>query len=450
MTNKSMFNKYNKKNSLIIISEYLPVQKASTGLGWYTSNTQKSLINDKSIIITNKIGKNDKIYEENNALIVRCFEKSNPFSLFKIIYYVMKLNKAKNILFEFEFASYGNILSVSIIPFILFSLKILGNKTYFALHQVADNLNRLNAHLGLSKDSPVISILNMGLGIFYKSVGLFSTKVIVLEEEFKQRINKYINKDKVTFIPIGIDNLSTKSNHDLRSKMNVGKNDFIILVFGYIAWYKGIDRLIDSFNNISASLKNRNLKLIIAGGYSQAQAGKAHYEKYYQTIKNRAEENKRITITGFIPEDKIANYYSVSDLCIVPYREFISSSGPLSLALSYQKPVILSKELENYTESVDFSKAMRLSGLEKNDLFIEINSNELMNKINRLITNSMYRKQLTKFSLKMRSYRSWKQIGQIYNNLFVKNTKKGFIFPKFSFNLKSRNLLITSLNYKKL
>lgn len=444
MTNKNLFKKYNKKNNLIIISEYLPVQTASTGLGWYTSNTQKSLTNGKTIIITNKKGKNDEIYEENNSLIIRCFEKNNPLSLFKIVNYVFKLNNTKNVLFEFEFASYGNIFSVSIIPFILFLFKLLGNKTYFALHQVADNLNRLNSHLGLSKNSPAISILNIGLAMFYRSIGLLSTKVIVLEEEFKQRISKYINSNKILYVPIGISNLSTKSYNNLRLKMNLGKNDFIIMVFGYIAWYKGIDRLIESFNGLPNKIKGRNLKLIIAGGYSQAQAGKSHYEKYFQSIKNKANNNKRISITGFVPEENVSNYYSVADLCMIPYREFISSSGPLSLALSYQRPVILSKELQNYTESADFNKAMKSSGLDKNDMFIEVNSKELMNKINRLITNGMYQKQLIKFSKKMGFSRSWKHIGQIYNKIIIKNSKKVSIFPKFSFKLKSKNLLITS------
>ena len=347
-------------------------------------------------------------------------------------------------MFEFEFASYGNILSVSIIPFILFLFKLLGNKTYFALHQIADNLNRLNSHLGLSKNSPAISILNMGLAMFYRSIGLFSTKVIVLEEEFKQRISKYINSNKISYVPIGISNLSTKSYNNLRLKMNLGKNDFVVMVFGYIAWYKGIDRLIESFNGLPNKIKGRNLKLIIAGGYSQAQAGKSHYEKYFQSIKNKANNNKRISITGFVPEENVSDYYSVADLCMIPYREFISSSGPLSLALSYQRPVILSKELQNYTESADFNKAMKSSGLDKNDMFIEVNSKELMNKINRLITNGMYQKQLIKFSKKMGLSRSWKHIGQIYNRLIVKNSKKGLVFPKFSFKLKSKNLLITS------
>ena len=72
---------------------------------------------------------------------------------------------------------------------------------------------------------------------------------------------------------------------------------------------------------------------------------------YFQSIKNKVHNNKRISMTGFVPEENISNYYSVADLCMIPYREFISSSGPLSLALSYQRPVILSKELQTSRSS---------------------------------------------------------------------------------------------------
>jgi len=151
MIDKKLFAKYNKKDGLLIISEYGLFQKGSTGLSRFAFNTAQSLKRSRIIILANKIDGDSQILEDNNSLLIRCYTKNSPISLLNIFLLALKFNKVQSVLFEFEFASYGNILSVLIIPFIVFLMRLFGKRVFFAIHQVTDDLKRLHQHLGLEK-----------------------------------------------------------------------------------------------------------------------------------------------------------------------------------------------------------------------------------------------------------------------------------------------------------
>ena len=46
--------------------------------------------------------------------------------------------------------------------------------------------------------------------------------------------------------------------------------------------------------------------------------------------------------TPAIPESAIATYYSASDVSIYPYTTALSSSGPMSFAIGFEKPFLVS------------------------------------------------------------------------------------------------------------
>jgi len=62
----------------------------------------------------------------------------------------------------------------------------------------------------------------------------------------------------------------------------------------------------------------------------------------------------------------------------------ISSSGPLSWALSFKKPFLLSNVLKSYSYSKDFNNSLNEAGLEKTDLFFSLKGDFLKKKIHSL------------------------------------------------------------------
>ena len=419
---KRLIKKYNNENNCIVISEFPSREKIKndTALARYGQNTISSLkINllkeNRKVIVLADIITKEEAYEHEDVLIIRCLRRNNIALFGRAIYYAFLLNKVKVILFEFEFAAYGNTLISSTIPVLLLAFKLLGKKTFFALHQVVSDIKTLNVHLNLSKKSPFLFILGKGLHIFYFMTGILADKIIVLEGELKSRLSSFVNPKKIVVIPHGIEQA------ELTSKSN-GK-DFVLLSFGYIAWYKGLDNLIQAFNKLPEKINGRTLKLVIAGGKGVAQKGKPHYEQYYDRIVSLAKTNPRITLTGFVAEKEIEKYFSLADLCVYPYKAFISSSGPLSFAVTYQKPMVLSNHLLAYLKSEDFNQAFIESRLNKNDLFIKINSNEIKRIIEKVMSNQTYKKHIKMFTSYLLKNRNWNELGKRYSSVLFSSQK---------------------------
>ena len=118
--------------------------------------------------------------------------------------------------------------------------------------------------------------------------------------------------------------------------------------FGYLSHYKGTDLLVKAFHK-PLKINGKKVKLILAGGESPTQGQKYHYQHFYKNLYQSISDNENIIHTGFVPQEKIKHVFSSSDLVIFPYRAFMSASGPISLALSFNKPIIVSNQLENYS-----------------------------------------------------------------------------------------------------
>ncbi|MFE0562558.1 glycosyltransferase family 4 protein [Priestia megaterium] len=103
-----------------------------------------------------------------------------------------------------------------------------------------------------------------------------------------------------------------RSKELVRSELGLGKNDFIVVFVGRIVKEKGIMELIKAMKLIS----NPNIKLMVIGASWFDSENKTEYmkslEKEAETIKTR------ITFTGYIQHEKIADIEQVADLVVLP------------------------------------------------------------------------------------------------------------------------------------
>ena len=409
---------FNTKEALIFVSEYNHLTYESTGLSTYSRLTLDELQDnfksdfEKTVVLSIGKSKNRQIrvVQGGRRCIIPCIQKGNPFSLIQPFYYSLLLPKVKDIVIEFEFASYGGPLSVGSFIVLLGLLRLFGKRVYFVIHQAVNNLDGLYEHLGMSKTSLKLRVLNNALNFFYAAVGLLCWRIVVLEEEIKNRIASHIDEKKIIVIPHAVH----KSRIVQNKKQNIKQGRIDILIFGYIAWYKGLDRFISAFNKVG----DAQVYLTIAGGYSPAQRGKLHYETHYKTVLESAKKNPNIIITGYVPESRVESYYRKADICVLPYRRFISSSGPLSQAFSHQKPVILSQELQPYMKSKDFRKVMNVQSIKKEDIFYNITTKVLRSFIIQFRDNN-YREKLKNFSRDMAIKRSWTRLIPEYRKMIL-------------------------------
>jgi glycosyltransferase involved in cell wall biosynthesis len=105
-----------------------------------------------------------------------------------------------------------------------------------------------------------------------------------------------------------------------------------LLFFGFIRAYKGLDLLLEAFS--SDSLRNRKLKLIIAGEFYED-------DKPYRDIVNKSGiGNDVIFFDRFINDNEVTLFFSAAEIVIQPYRD-ATQSGVTQIAYHFEKPMVV-------------------------------------------------------------------------------------------------------------
>lgn len=106
-------------------------------------------------------------------------------------------------------------------------------------------------------------------------------------------------------------------------------NEKVLLFFGRISPYKGIDELLHAFSKVLKQAPNT--KLVVAGRGSYA----------YQIPENLKDSSSLIILNRFIHENEIKSLFDQADVLICPYRD-ATQSGVLMTASVFNIPVIVS------------------------------------------------------------------------------------------------------------
>ncbi|MBX2818367.1 MAG: glycosyltransferase family 4 protein [Rhodothermaceae bacterium] len=182
--------------------------------------------------------------------------------------------------------------------------------------------------------------------IVYKS----SHGIIVHSAFIKDALLKAFNVDpnKIHVVPHGnFDHYlpeTSLSNQEARDELGLAEEDIVLLFFGYIRAYKGLDMLLEAFD-IAAS-KNKRLKLVIAGMPHTAELEKS--TKAF--IENSAAKDRILFHGRFIPHEEIKHFFVSADLVVLPYKH-IYHSGIIHLAYSYGKAV-LATNVGDFSETI--------------------------------------------------------------------------------------------------
>tara|TARA_Y100001960_G_C14501175_1_gene741674 strand:- start:30 stop:803 length:774 start_codon:yes stop_codon:yes gene_type:complete len=164
-----------------------------------------------------------------------------------------------------------------------------------------------------------------------------------VEKELKSLVDNPIY-DKV-FHPIYNNYPDAISKKEAKSKLNIYESN-VVLFFGLIRDYKGLDLLILSMEKVFK--QKQDIKLVIAG---ECYGDKS---KYISMIRDSKYSDKILWIEEYIKEDQVNIYFSASDVVVLPYIS-ASQSGIIPLSYHYNKPVIVS-DLEGLREVVDIGK----------------------------------------------------------------------------------------------
>lgn len=142
-------------------------------------------------------------------------------------------------------------------------------------------------------------------------------------------------------------------NFDEKKKLTNTKKDFVfdedsklLLFFGYVRKYKGLDILIDALAELIE--KDNSYKLLAVGEFYDD-------EKFYRDKVETLKLNAHVKLLNqFIPNEEVAKYFEPADLVVLPYRS-ATQSGILNLAYGFLKPVLVTN-VGGLAEFVDNGK----------------------------------------------------------------------------------------------
>lgn len=427
--NKTACEKFNAPRNILIISNYPTFvsnkMQNIMGVSTYTYNLltelkQKAKDQNRQIVVLADIVGNSKpeIYEEDGVLIDRCWKK-NSLNIFGSIFRAVKrYNRASKIFIHFEFNMYGSGFITYLFTFFLKKLHKNKKSVTLLIHQVVDNLSSLGGHLGLSTGSIKLRVLDYFMRRFLYGLLGEAQKIVVHDSILGNRLNK-IRKAPIYVIPHGmVDHAEQCELKNFRKDIGLGKKDFIVLTFGFLTWYKGSDWLVDKFKQYYDKTKDESIKLVLAGGKSANLQGQKFYEDYYSSVVKDLNKYPNIIHTGYVSNEDIHKYYCSSDVVVFPYRTHMSASGPMSFAMSFDRPFLISDSMASILNTTDVKDSMEKLKLENNDIVFKMgNSGSLFEKISELISNKKLLNSLSALSEEIKDKRIWSKTADKFLSL---------------------------------
>ncbi|MBK6985982.1 MAG: glycosyltransferase [Bacteroidetes bacterium] len=118
---------------------------------------------------------------------------------------------------------------------------------------------------------------------------------------------------------------------DARKALELSTDKQLVLFFGLIRNYKGLDMLLDAMNELKS---NPNINLVIAGEFYEDK------QPYLDLIKKYGIENQVILHGKFIANEDVKLYFSAADLVALPYRS-ATQSGVTQVSFHFEVPTLV-------------------------------------------------------------------------------------------------------------
>lgn len=252
------------------------------------------------------------------------------------------------------------------------------------------------------------------LKLFLNPLLKISDKIIVLSWDNAEHgyLKKYLikNKNKFVAIPNGIDTNIFQpkiKNQELLAKHKISESDQVLIFAGGLDsqhFFKGVDVLLKAFAEIVKN--NHQVKLMIIGDGNR--------KKHYQGLAEQLGVSIKVIFTGWIANEKLADYYNLGELFILPSIEKTESFGiVIAEAQACGLPAIVSN-WPGSRETIENNQ----TGL----LVEPKNIGDLTAKIHLLLTDDSLRKQMgERAAARAKEKYDWKkiveQLSGIYRNL---------------------------------
>lgn len=277
--------------------------------------------------------------------------------------------------------------------------KLAGKKIVFTAHNV-------NAGKRDGNDS----LLNrLTLKIQYR----FADHIFVHTEKMKgELLEEYgVRPEAATVIPFGINNSvpdTALTTAEARRSLGFENSEKIVLFFGAIRPYKGLEYLVTAFQQVAAS--HPEYRLIIAG--ESKKGSEQYWLDIQKAIESHPTRNQVIQKIEFVPDSETELYFKAADVTVLSYTE-VFQSGVLFLAYSFGLPVIASDVGSFRDDIIPGETGLVCKPCDSADLayaFEQYFGSELFQKLDR------HRPRIRDF---VNSRNSWGVVGEMTRNVYL-------------------------------
>lgn len=156
---------------------------------------------------------------------------------------------------------------------------------------------------------------------------------VTMSEKVKNDLSLFTTKAAQQVVHPLYDNFGEGLNKtEAREKLSLPENEKIILFFGFIRKYKGLDILFQAMAD--ERIRQSNIKLLVAGEFYE------NRKEYDELIRSLGISSQLILRADFIADSDVRYYMSAADFVIQPYRN-ATQSGVTPLAYHFEKPMLV-------------------------------------------------------------------------------------------------------------
>jgi glycosyltransferase involved in cell wall biosynthesis len=275
--------------------------------------------------------------------------------------------------------------------------KLLGRRIALTAHNVNAGRRDLN-------DS---ALNRFTLGIQYR----LADHIFVHTEKMKAELVQEFKAPpgKVAVIPYGLyNNLPNTglTSAQARQKLGLASHHKVLLFFGNIAPYKGLDILVRAFGPLVS--RDDNYRLIIAGPIKNSEE---HWAEIQNAIARGRTGRHIIQKLGYVPDPEVEIYFKAADVLILPYTH-IFQSGVLFLGFSFGLPAVVT-DVGSLKEDVIENK----TGF----LCLPSNASDLADAIARYFSSELFASLNTNrpgIKAFAEEGHSWKRVGHLTRDVY--------------------------------
>lgn len=147
-----------------------------------------------------------------------------------------------------------------------------------------------------------------------------------IKQDARYRVQVHPTYDVFQFEQIGRD--------EARKRLGIGKEEKMLLFFGFVRPYKGLQHLIRAMKPIREAYADARLYVVGDFGGSR---------EVYEGYMDEAGVRSAITVKdGYTPDREVEPYFAAADLVVLPY-ESATQSGIVQMAYGFERPVIVTR-----------------------------------------------------------------------------------------------------------